>query len=64
MVDEMTAGGQESRTKARWRLNEALEEPLDDAEADEWRRERWGATPEALAEQEQQEDWLDEFTVE
>lgn len=59
----MVAGGAESRGKARWRLNEVLEEPLDAEEADEWRRERWGHTPEALAEMQQQEDWLDEFTV-
>lgn len=63
MIDEMTAGGATTRAKARWSLNEKLDEPLDEDEAEEWRRERWGATPDALMEQEQQEDWLDDFTV-
>lgn len=60
MVDEVHSG----RQQARVRLDEALLRPLDAQEAEEWDRERWGASPAALAEQEAQEAWLDEFTVE
>lgn len=59
MVDDLQSGRQRIRTA----LNETLLRPVDPDEAEQWDRDRWGMTAEALSHQQQQDAWMDEFTV-
>ena len=51
LLDEATAGGAMSRQEARSKIDAALVRPFDEEEAEQYDRDRWGMSDEALAAQ-------------
>ena len=62
LLDEMTVGGAMSRQEARMKLRGILERPLDEAAAEQYDRDLFSFSEEALAAEAANEEALDGLT--